>query len=1213
MPINETHPENEPLHAKIPATEFVDAAVLFSAVVAFQAHLKGDMAVVPDGEQVKHYIRGVHILRNLLPKLDVGLREYGNEIADAVRAGTRFRSGLTSKVIFPEDYTADAPVAMKRYMAMNSVFPIALRKGGLLSHIMPDNRSEGAMIRFARAMTQHENPTAYLNALARLPMVSPIGAKGAVWIDLAAKYAGVPVSDVDASTRDAETAKHLGEDLRITDAKLGVADPGDPVQAELALTRADTASTLSSIAENSPSPEVVKTAAAVEATRTGHYATEIGKQVGLSPQQEDAMLSSGKTIIAAGAGSGKTKTVAARIVHTISEVGAKPGEIIATSFSRKSAAELIKRVKDYGGKDILKGEEEGFGTTHSVAGRIVNKYGRLAGLGNIAPLSEGDTTKLMRIAMEQVKMSAAMGVKFPDPDPNEDFFHSDTTQPPPEPPPSDEDDVELFANSISEALRFFENKLQRNPDNGWYTFSRNLLSDILKRGTLPERLSDKQKAALNKALAAAGVKYIVPSTPSPARTAHIKEQMKKAKLRKKAEEEEAKGKPSKSALGAEVNYYFKNPANQWFNLGIKDLLDADGHQVGVRRFALYVSKNKGGLKAPGPLGAAALAAYKEALAVSKNKDDILPAQAAVMFAAAYAAYEWLKNHSVGGDYSGASDFDDVLINCSRVLFKSPEARGSIQRKFKHILTDESQDLNKSQHLMFGLISGSYDHETLAPRADGGMTAQTYTMIGDDKQAIYSFRGAEPGVFIENSDLRGGGFKTKILDTNYRSGSQIVEAANKLIAHNDKQIPMTCKADPRKEEGNIQAQVVDTNEAGASLLGATVEQSTKGEGATSKYSDFGVAVRTNAEAVSYGMELLKRGIPFKAKVNFFNNPTSKALLAWMHVATLPLNAVAEFNEAMMAARNCPTFYLDKTFEDRLQQIARNQNYFEYLMNGGFRRVYVGNQEWRNNSAVLPFIKAIEDVRKKHATNCSARELLDHILRLKGAPMKGVSSNMIQGLVEEVKGSPEMLDMLVQQKGGESVSDEEIEDYALSPVKPLLGIADNNQDPTACVQYVRKLQKANDKLAKKDDEEADAVVIDTVHGWKGLECDHMYTSMPAGTFPHKRSMGDPETLADERRLAYVAITRGRKSVTILCPKIDSAGRPAGPSQFVYEACIPIKGDEEDKETPQEEVTDQDKLVDKVAADLGISDTDLDAYLADNVEYFNTPGSPTKEVTP
>lgn len=880
-----------------------------------------------------------------------------------------------------------------------------------------------------------------------------------------------------------------------------------------------------------------------------------------------------QAFVANGIVSHNTKVMASKVVYFIKEMGVPPQSIIATSFSRKSAKELTERVKKYGGENILQGKENGFGTSHSVAAKIVNKYAKDIGLGNVVQLQGGDQTKLVRLAMEQVKMAGSAGQS---PNPDEDLLAlggkreynpGETTR-----------DLGEYAKDLQVSIQRLQDKLDENPNDYRLKFTLSTLNRILSEGRTQDMLSQQEKMLLQQAFAEAGVTQRVASV------------QRQAAFEGKA-----------VTLGAEANRFYKESARKWFNLGIdkEHFVDIDGRPIGARRIQTFISKNKGGLKAPGAVAAGPIRDYQKALEMKLDEKEIAGAREAAIFAACYGAYEWLKKNAISGDFMEGSDFDDILINCCRVLMHSDAARSNIQKHIKVLIVDEGQDSNPCQVLMYGLIAGTHNKDG-TKKEDNTMTASTFALVGDEKQSIYAFRGAEPELFINASDANGGDFKTLYLTDNYRSGSAIVEAANAVASHLSKTIPMVCKAHPSRGEGSIHCDIVKDNQEGASMFADTIAKMCKGELASEKFSDFGLGVRTNAEAMAYGVELLKRAIPFKSKLNFFNTPTAKAMIDWMNLGTLDSSNIPAMNEAVLRAHRSPNFYLDQAFTQALESQARNQNYYEWMLKGGWQKLYSGKQEWRKKF-VKSYVDAITAVRNQLRGSTDAETFIQFILDLPGGEMKGQTSTMLSSLIEEVKGSPEAMDMLVQESEGGRVTEEQIEAFALAPIQPLLSIAKDKTDIRGCVQYVQRLKQVNDTKSHDDEEDVDAVIIDTVHGWKGLECKHMYIPMSQGTFPHARSLSSPAEEDSERRLAYVALTRGRESVTVIAPRVNLFGKQVEPSQFVYEGCIPVRGGEDKSSMDAEK--EVMKLESQRSASVLVTSEDLKALAENDAEYLET----------
>jgi len=417
-------------------------------------------------------------------------------------------------------------------------------------------------------------------------------------------------------------------------------------------------------------------------------------------------------------------------------------------------------------------------------------------------------------------------------------------------------------------------------------------------------------------------------------------------------------------------------------------------------------------------------------------------------------------------------------------------------------------------------------------------------------SIYAFRGAKPKNYVDLSKKEG--FQTKLMTLNFRSGKAIVDAANKLIAHNgDRQIPMVCEADVElKGMGSIRSKSAATHEDAANMVAQEIKDAID-SGDSPK--DFGILVRNNAEHDAYTLALLARGIPYrlltKSSGGYFGKPLVRALTAWMRL--IVGGSDSEINEALIDAHMTPGFGLNKGFAENLARNARGKNYLDYIMSGG--QVYFGSVDWLNKR-VMEYANVIRTIRISGGMDSPS--LIRAILGVKG--IKGTFEESLIKLVDE--------DELVEEEGVGGA--EALRNAAMAPLNPLMIMAENFKDPGNLLGFVQKMKAANEKAQKetpekKEDWKEPAVLVGTVHGWKGLQAKHCYVCMSGGIFPNfrtaeKEAEGDVTAFDEERRLAYVAITRAEQSVTVMAPQKNYLGKPAPVSRFIGEACIPIVGE-------------------------------------------------------
>ena len=1031
----------------------------------------------------------------------------------------------------------------------------------------------------ARA-AREDDPRAAISQLAALPSLSSIKLYRS-WVKAAAKIIGAAPSPTASLVAEVEEAQDMGNQIRELKARAAGSEEGSEKEADLRESEVELHAQVDALAEESEHPEVVRGAAVQAIATPTEHATAMGRRLGHTMDQERAMMVRDRSIIAAGAGSGKTRVLASKVAWHIEE-GTPARSILATSFTGKASAELVRRVRKYGGV-IPKDAADGFGTTHWVAGAVLNNYGKgfKRASGYIGKKETWKQVTLVRLAIEQVKMQgsgkpapAAKGFwELPDKAEREQQELAREQQ----------EANNEFAWAVGVAGQYF-NWIQKQKDNGagWARARRwddvpdiiRFLRGLRDRQAYPADLSPREKAYANKIFAKAKhfkepLTYRVAATEPPISVPGVKLANDDADV-SDLTEEMAKDEKKRSTKLEQYNF-FGRPANEWFNLGIdlvRESQDAKGNTVKkdipLGEFKQYISivKGKGLTPSQAWAGTAALGLENRDDG-SKVADLVLDAEDPQ--AAVYAAYEWLKGSRGEPEFQNLGDLDDLLIDCVQGLVRSPKMRQAVQSRFKVLLIDEAQDLNRVQHNMFGLMAGYLDPETLEPNADKSMTADTYTLIGDGKQAIYAFRGADPSEFIRKSDLTPGGddFTTSILKLNFRSGEKIVKAANQLIAHNTRQgqqIPMVCDANTKvKGQGEMVVRPADDIAAAAVMVSEEV-LSRMDEGlvpsfdpseGSGGYATFGIALRSNAEAYAYGVEMLKRGIPFKSNARFFNDKNSKALIGWLTLAEG--GSTEKMNKALLDALSVPVTKMSPaTVGTRLQDMAHGVLWADWLQSPR-------NQLQLYGQKMQPRVQLFAaNVKAAQGFTGSSMQVLGQILELKG--LDGASFK--EALIDSVREDADVMAELEAESDG-PVPNEAIVERAMAPIGPLLSLLETKDELGAAMEFVRTLQDVNKKIASKDTEEEidrNAVTIGTMHSWKGLECSTMYVPMVGGRFPRTGKEGETAEgpdLWNARRLAYVAITRAEDR----CVVIDIPNPKFGfSSQFLSEMCVPTEEGEE-----------------------------------------------------
>lgn len=1136
--------------AEVTQEQFIDATVFTVALNVFQV-LKPEDPFVAEG---------VLLFKRFRPALYEGVGNFfGPLMAEPAyaRANSAYRLMVNNRNGQPELYRKGIEAVLD---VLNS------RPADVRETFSSSALGVRAVMQLARAL-ESDVGSEILMEIAKIPAVSRARVMRN-WIKEACERAGVSPSEVEETLVDASEGRHLGAQLQRVDDQIAASGLMTEDGVDLKAEKAEIVKAIEQVARQSPSPEVV--IAAVATAQTTNTAQAPKTSQGLSPDQQAAVESTGKVLFAAGAGSGKTRVLAKKVVYHL-EQGLPASSIVATSFSRKSAAELMKRVKDYGG-EIPKGMDGGFGTTHSVAAKLLRDYGGGNALDSMSTYLAKD---LIRLAMEQVKMSAA--------------------------PPGDPEVVSLIpqlqalpTNDGSSAPLSFLQALEAaskkklvpyyqsfinsffDPNNQWYAQTMRATRNF----TDPRGLSGPQRDILKKIFDIAGVSYSPTTDPvlngSQKRASDVQDapvaniRMIHVAAGNQADTEGYKAKYPTS---------FTTPARQWFNIG-DDLTESGGKgekkPIPPAVFKNAITKYKGQLISP-----------TEAWAKDKSP-----------MAAVYGAYEWLRGPQGDPAFLGKGDFDDLLVSAVRMMVKSPDALKRIQKQFRVLLIDEAQDLNKTQHVLFGLMAGVVDpskaHKAGSAKKikevfwdDSRMSADVYALIGDDFQSIYGFRSADPKQFVDLSDLvqGGAGFKTHLLTTNYRSGKEIVDLGMRLISHNDDQVPKVCEANPnRSSKGEVSVVKFAPVEGGRMTEVASwvadkiVEDKEIGDFGHKGYDSYGVAVRSNAEAYLYGLEMLKRGIPFRSKANFFKNKTTQAVLAWLTIADEGVGGSEKrINEAVLMAKEFPSSKLGPKFVENLQQMATG-NYIDWL-GQNWKQVFGSRGAWAEK--VLDFVGNLKAVRAMSGQ--SSQLVFESILDLLGADGKSLKET----LVDRVKDDDEMLAELRSNSEDGAIDEHALMEAALAPIMPVMSIIEARADLKESMNYVRQLQAANDKLAAEDDPDGKgynepAVTINTIHGWKGLEVERMFVPFVGGSFP--RLDATKEDLAEERRIGYTALTRAEERLYVLnVPKVfgGEKKRTVVESQFIGEMCL-------GRSPPPKEIVDQDV---QDALGMSMDDVDLD----------------------
>lgn len=472
-------------------------------------------------------------------------------------------------------------------------------------------------------------------------------------------------------------------------------------------------------------------------------------------------------------------------------------------------------------------------------------------------------------------------------------------------------------------------------------------------------------------------------------------------------------------------------------------------------------------------------------AISSAKDELIDPQEYEMqngfdfngskIAKAYREYQaTLKKNN-------ALDFDDLIMKTVELFKADAEVLAAYQDRFRYIMVDEYQDTNTAQFELIRLLAAKN---------------RNLCVVGDDDQSIYKFRGANIRNILDFEKVYPEACVIK-LEQNYRSTQMVLDAANAVIKNN---VGRKDKAlwTEKTEGERIHFRQFDTAyEEAEYIAGDVAKKNRKGE---VSYGDCAVLYRTNAQARLLEERFIMEGIPYDVVggTNFYSRREIKDVLAYLKTIDNGRDDVA-----VKRIINVPRRGIGAATIVRVQEYAdeRNISFFDALTEAD-QIMTIG----RSASKLKPFVTMIQSFRSKQEFY-SLEELVRDVLDL-------------TGYVKELEESDE-----------EDAADriENIEEL----VSKVVAYEEENDEPTLS-EFLEEVALVAD-IDRVDD--GDRVLLMTLHSAKGLEFPHVYLAgLEDGIFPSYMSIkaDDPMEIEEERRLAYVGITRAKDELTLTCAK-------------------------------------------------------------------------------
>ena len=429
--------------------------------------------------------------------------------------------------------------------------------------------------------------------------------------------------------------------------------------------------------------------------------------------------------------------------------------------------------------------------------------------------------------------------------------------------------------------------------------------------------------------------------------------------------------------------------------------------------------------------------------------------------------------------NNAIDFDDIINYTIKILMENPDVLEYYSNKFNYVLVDEYQDTNKSQ---FTLV-------TLLASKNGNIT-----VVGDNDQGIYSFRGADISNIL-NFERDFPGTKIIKLEQNYRCTGNILKAANSVIKNNE--VKYKKELWTQNEQGHLPRVYLADNEYDeASYLVSEIEHLKREE--YYSYSDFAVLYRMNTQSRAIEDILRRENIPYKiiGGLKFYERKEIKDLIAYLRLIQNSAD-----NLSLKRIINEPKRGIGKTSLDKVEQLSNDsgKSMYEIIKHAdeyALNRVFLNSRE---------FINSIEELKAKK-DDLKISELVTTTLKKTGY-MKALENENTIEAENRIANLEEFLTVAIE-------FEEEFAENTLSEF--LEGIT---------------LSSDLDNL----EEEQDMVTLMTLHSAKGLEFPVVFlVGMEDGIFPGHQSMMDPQELEEERRLCYVGITRAKENLFLTCSK-------------------------------------------------------------------------------
>ncbi|MFG3330756.1 DNA helicase PcrA [Streptomyces tendae] len=490
-------------------------------------------------------------------------------------------------------------------------------------------------------------------------------------------------------------------------------------------------------------------------------------------------------------------------------------------------------------------------------------------------------------------------------------------------------------------------------------------------------------------------------------------------------------------------------------------------------------------------------------------------------AQAYAMYQSRLREA------NALDFDDLIMTTVNLLRAFPDVAEHYRRRFRHVLVDEYQDTNHAQYALVRELVGVRSEHPVDVPPEAEVPPAELCVVGDADQSIYAFRGATIRNILQFEEDYPDA-TTILLEQNYRSTQTILSAANAVIERNESRRPKNLWTN-QGSGAQITGYVADTEHDEAQFVADEIDRLT--DAGEAKAGDVAVFYRTNAQSRVFEEVFIRTGLPYKVVggVRFYERKEVRDVLAYLRVLANPEDSVP-----LRRILNVPKRGIGDRAEAMIDALSQRE---KISFPQALRRVDEAyGMAARSANAVKRFNTLMEDLRTIVESGAGPATVLEAILERTGylAELQASTDPQDETRIENLQELAAVA-LEFEQERAEGEEAGTLADF----LEKVALVADSDQIP--------------------DEEDGDGVVtLMTLHTAKGLEFPVVFlTGMEDGVFPHMRALGQAKELEEERRLAYVGITRARERLYLTRSTLRSAwGQPSynPPSRFLEEIPAP-----------------------------------------------------------